>query len=184
MSYVVAAPEMLAAMATKMASIGSALNAANAAAPTTQMLAAGADEVSAAVATLFAGNAQAYQAVSAEAAPFHDQFVLALRGAVGCRLRQQRPHRSAADPEDPGHRTRRGRDHPAPEFIPAVRPRNSVSSVPIPGHSTRSQQPSTARMARPRMELARAQRHFTRPGPYRPHSLRRHAADGIHHRLH
>src|SRR5258707_7428233 len=50
MSYVVAVPELLSAAATDVAGIGSALNSANAAAalPTTQLLAAAADEVSAA----------------------------------------------------------------------------------------------------------------------------------------
>ncbi|WP_264917380.1 PE family protein, partial [Mycobacterium kiyosense] len=77
MSYVIAAPEWVAAAASDLAGIGSTLGAANAAAaiPTTALLAAGADEVSAAVATLFAGHAQAYQALSTYAATFHDQFV-------------------------------------------------------------------------------------------------------------
>ncbi|WP_156767293.1 PE family protein, partial [Mycobacterium sp. E796] len=38
------------------------------------MLAAGADEVSAALATLFSGHAQEFQALGAEAALFHQQF--------------------------------------------------------------------------------------------------------------
>lgn len=52
MSYVLATPEMVAAAANNLAQIGSTLSAANAAAlaPTTGVLAAGADEVSAAVA--------------------------------------------------------------------------------------------------------------------------------------
>lgn len=55
MSYVLATPEMVAAAANNLAQIGSTLSAANAAAlaPTTGVLAAGADEVSAAVASLF-----------------------------------------------------------------------------------------------------------------------------------
>ena len=54
MSYVIAAPESLAAAATDIAGIGSALSAANAtaAAPTTGALTAGADEVSEAIAGL------------------------------------------------------------------------------------------------------------------------------------
>src|SRR6516165_6845936 len=77
MSFVVVAPDMLAAAATDLESIGSALSAAHAAAsaPTVGVLAAGADEVSAALASLFSGHAQAYQALSAEAAAFHQQFV-------------------------------------------------------------------------------------------------------------
>jgi PE family len=55
MSFVIAVPEALAAVANDVANIGSALGTAHAAAaaPTTGVLAAGADEVSAAVAGLF-----------------------------------------------------------------------------------------------------------------------------------
>jgi hypothetical protein len=54
MSYLSAAPEFLASAATDLANIGSALTDANAAAaaPTTGLLAAGADEVSTVVASL------------------------------------------------------------------------------------------------------------------------------------
>jgi hypothetical protein len=64
--------------------IGAELNAAHAAAagPTTGLLAAGADEVSAAVAALFAEHGQAFQALSAQASAFHAQFVQALSGAA------------------------------------------------------------------------------------------------------
>ena len=64
MSYLVAAPDMLASVSTDLAGIGSSLSAANSAAmtPTTGVLAAGADEVSAAVASLFSSHAQQYQA--------------------------------------------------------------------------------------------------------------------------
>ena len=43
--------------------------------PTSGVLAAGADEVSATIAALFSSHAQAYQALSAQAASFHAQFV-------------------------------------------------------------------------------------------------------------
>jgi hypothetical protein len=77
MSYVNAAPEYVAAAATDLANIGSTISSANTAAlgPTSGVLAAGADEVSATVAALFDAHAQAYQALSAQAAYFHDQFV-------------------------------------------------------------------------------------------------------------
>ncbi|ESK76748.1 PE family protein [Mycobacterium tuberculosis variant bovis] len=84
---------MLASAATDLAGIGSALSAANAAAaaPTTAMLAACADEVSAVVASLFARHAQAYQALSLQATAFHQQFVpdRRWRGLCGCRSRQR-----------------------------------------------------------------------------------------------
>ena len=75
-----AAPEFLVSAASDLEGIRSALGAANAAAaaPTTGVLAAGADEVSAAIASLFSGHAQAYQTLSAQAATFHQQFVQAL----------------------------------------------------------------------------------------------------------
>ncbi len=85
MSFVVTIPEALAAVATDLAGIGSTIGTANAAAavPTTTVLAAAADEVSAAMAALFSGHAQAYQALSAQAALFHEQFVRALTAGAG-----------------------------------------------------------------------------------------------------
>ncbi|QLL08335.1 PE family protein [Mycobacterium vicinigordonae] len=78
MSYVIATPEYVAAAATDLANIGTAINDANAMAvgPTMGVLApAGADEVSTGIAALFGAHAQAFQAISAQAAAFHDQFV-------------------------------------------------------------------------------------------------------------
>ena len=85
MSFVIAAPEMMTAAATDLVSIGSTVSAANAAAAatTTEVLAAGADEVSAAIAALFGAQGQAYQALGAQAAAFHDEFVQALTAGVG-----------------------------------------------------------------------------------------------------
>lgn len=55
MSFVIAAPEVMAAAATDLANIGSSISAASAAAagPTMGILAAGADEVSVAISALF-----------------------------------------------------------------------------------------------------------------------------------
>ncbi|WP_156904726.1 PE family protein, partial [Mycobacterium kansasii] len=80
MSFVFAAPEALVAAAGDLATIGSTVGAANAAAAanTTSLLAAGADEVSAAIAALFGAHGQAYQVLSGQAAAFHQQFVQAL----------------------------------------------------------------------------------------------------------
>ncbi|OSC39900.1 PE family protein, partial [Mycobacterium decipiens] len=85
MSYLIAAPEMLTAAATDLANIGSSISAANAAAapPTTALVAAGADEISARIAALFGAHAQAYQVLSAQAAMFHEQFVRALSTGAG-----------------------------------------------------------------------------------------------------
>ena len=70
MSFVIAAPETVASAAADVAGIGSSLSAANVAvaAPTTRVLAAAGDEVSAAIASLFSSHGQEYQALSAQAA--------------------------------------------------------------------------------------------------------------------
>jgi hypothetical protein len=84
MSFVVASPAAVTAATTDLANIGSTIEAANAAAaaPTTGELAAAADQVSAAVAALFSGHAQAYQAVGTQVAEFHAQFVQTLTAAA------------------------------------------------------------------------------------------------------
>ena len=77
MSFVTTQPEQLAAAAGELAGIGSQMNAQNAAAaaPTTGVAPAAADEVSALTAAQFAAHAQTYQAVSAQAAAIHEMFV-------------------------------------------------------------------------------------------------------------
>ncbi|MCV7101166.1 PE family protein, partial [Mycobacterium palustre] len=84
MSFVFATPEYLAAAATDLSNIGSAISSANAAAlaPTSGVLAPGADEVSASIAALFGAHSQAYQALSAQAALFHQQFVNLMSGGA------------------------------------------------------------------------------------------------------
>ena len=76
---------MMASAPADLAGIESALSAAHAAAATstTQLLAAGADEVSAAIAGLFSSHGQDFQALSAQASAFHGQFVRALSAAGG-----------------------------------------------------------------------------------------------------
>ncbi|POY04408.1 PE-PGRS family protein, partial [Mycobacterium kansasii] len=85
MSFVVAAPEWIATTASDLAGIGSALTAANAAAalPTTAIVAAAEDEVSAAIAAVFGSHAQGYQALSAQMSAFHQQFVAGLTAGAG-----------------------------------------------------------------------------------------------------
>ncbi|WP_459758652.1 PE family protein, partial [Mycobacterium riyadhense] len=80
MSFVMAAPEMMAAVAADVANIGLIISAANAAAvvPTTEMQVAANDEISLAVAAVFSEHARAYQELSWQAARFCDQFVQAL----------------------------------------------------------------------------------------------------------
>ena len=83
MTFLIAAPATVAATATELAGIGSALSVAHAAAaiPTTALLPAAGDEVSGAIASLFSGYAKVYQSLNAQAATFHQRFVQALDGA-------------------------------------------------------------------------------------------------------
>jgi PE family len=85
MPFLSTQPDLLAVAASDLAGIGAALNAASnaAAAPTTGVAAAGADEVSAAVAALFGAHANRYQSMSAQAAALHSQFVQTMAAAGG-----------------------------------------------------------------------------------------------------
>src|ERR1700758_3393655 len=85
MSSLIAVPELITTAATDLSNIGSTLSAATAPAapPTTGVLAAAEDEVSAAIAAVFSAHGQGFQALGAQAAAFHDQFVQAL--TVGAR---------------------------------------------------------------------------------------------------
>ncbi len=85
MSYVTTQPEMLAAAAGNLAGIGAQVSAENtaAAAPTTGVIPAAADEVSALTAAQFAAHAALYQAVSTQAAAVHEMFVNTLNGSAG-----------------------------------------------------------------------------------------------------
>lgn len=85
MSFVLLVPELMDDAASDLSGIGSAVNAAHAAAVarTTGVLAAAEDEVSAAIATLFSQYATGYQALSAQAAAFHAQLVQTLNAGAG-----------------------------------------------------------------------------------------------------
>jgi len=84
-SLLVVAPEFLTSATAEVESMASTLNAAHlaAAVPTTDLAAAAGDEVSAAIAALFAGYGQEYQALGARASAFEQQFVQALSSAAG-----------------------------------------------------------------------------------------------------
>ncbi|WP_204081250.1 PE family protein [Mycobacterium riyadhense] len=84
MSFVFVTPDLLAISASDLAGIGSAIGAANAAmaTPSTAVVAVAADDVSTAVASLFSGYAQSYQALGGQAGAFHDQFVRTLNAAA------------------------------------------------------------------------------------------------------
>lgn len=85
MSYGTTQPQALSSAATSLQGIGSAVSAQNtaAAAATTGVVPAAADEVSALTAAQFAAHAQMYQAVSAQAAAIHEMFVSTLGTSAG-----------------------------------------------------------------------------------------------------
>jgi hypothetical protein len=85
MSFVTTQPEALTSAAGALQGIGSSMSAqsAAAAAPTTGVVPAAADEVSALTAAQFAAHAQMYQAVSAQAAAIHEMFVNTLGTSAG-----------------------------------------------------------------------------------------------------
>ena len=84
-TFLIAAPEALAAASADLTGIGETIREATAsAAPaTTGIVAAAADEVSGAIAQLFGSYAQEYQALGAQAALFQEQFVQALSAGAG-----------------------------------------------------------------------------------------------------
>ena len=85
MSFVTTQPGLLTEAAGNLAGIGSAMDAENsaAAAATTGVIPAAADEVSALTAAQFAAHAQMYQVISAQAEAVHDMFVNTLGTSAG-----------------------------------------------------------------------------------------------------
>ncbi|SOJ52654.1 PE family protein PE3 [Mycobacterium simulans] len=84
MTNLLAAPEIMTAVAADIESIGSTISAASAAAaaPTSTLLAAASDEVSAAIANLFGAHGQEFQAVIDQVEAYHAQFQQALAAAA------------------------------------------------------------------------------------------------------
>ena len=85
MTFVTTQPDMLTSAAGQLQDVGTAIAAQNAAiaTPTTGVVPAAADEVSALTAAQFASHAQTYQEVSAQAAAMHDMFVRILSASAG-----------------------------------------------------------------------------------------------------
>lgn len=88
MSLLVVAPETVRVAAQGLAGIHDALAqaTATAAVPTTAVLAAAEDEVSAGIAAAFGAFGQQYQSISAQAQVFHQQFVAVLNAGAGAYL--------------------------------------------------------------------------------------------------
>jgi len=87
-SFLVAVPEALQGAAQDLAGIGSTLSeaTAGAAVPTTGIVAAAEDEISAAIAKIFGNYGQEFQALSAQAQAFHAQFANSLHAGAGAYL--------------------------------------------------------------------------------------------------
>jgi hypothetical protein len=85
MSFVTTHPEALASAAGDLQNIGASVAAGNtaAAAPTTGVIPAAADEVSALTAAQFAAHGALYQALSAQATAIHELFVSTLGISAG-----------------------------------------------------------------------------------------------------
>ncbi len=85
MSFLVAEPESVTAAAGNLAGIGATIEEANAAAAarTTAITAAAADDVSLAIAEMFGTYGQQFHTLSADAAAFHSEFVTLLSGGAG-----------------------------------------------------------------------------------------------------
>ncbi len=85
MSYITTDPALLAAAAGDLHGIGATVTAGNAAAaaPTTAIVPAAADEVSALTAARFAAHAQLYQEISVQAAAVHEMIVATLSANAG-----------------------------------------------------------------------------------------------------
>lgn len=84
MSLLSITPDIVAGASEDLADLGSALRGAVAAAATqtTSITAPAADEVSAAITAVFGTHAEGFQALSAKAAAFHDDFVNLLNGGA------------------------------------------------------------------------------------------------------
>lgn len=104
MSYVTTLPEALSAAAGQLQGIGSALAAQNAAvaAPTTGVVPAAADEVSALQAAQFSAYGSLYQTVSAQAMAVHEMFVNTLGASADSYAATEAANAAAAGPSVSG----------------------------------------------------------------------------------
>ncbi len=85
MSFISVAPDVMTAASANLADIGSSVRAAHAAAvaQTTAIAAPAADEVSVAITSFFGTAGREFQALGAQAAAYHDDFVGALNAGIG-----------------------------------------------------------------------------------------------------
>jgi hypothetical protein len=128
MSSLITQPQLIATAATDLAEVNSVIDAAKAAAagPTTGLVAAAQDEVSAAVAALFGGYGKEYHALLKQAAAFHGEFAAALAGAGGTYAQAEVANASALLEDPAGVITlvlgASGYPIPSPEYIEGIPP--------------------------------------------------------------
>ncbi|SOJ55584.1 PE family protein PE13 [Mycobacterium simulans] len=98
MSFVNAYPELLSAAASNLQSIGAAFSVGNAAAagPTTAVVPAAADEVSALTAAHFAAHAQRYQALATRAVRIQQSLAATLAASGGSYAETEAANATAA----------------------------------------------------------------------------------------
>jgi hypothetical protein len=99
MSFVTTQPAELMAAADNLQGIGSSMATQNAAAavPTTGVIPAAADEVSALTAAQFATHAEMYQVIGAQATAIHQMFVDALSTSAGSYAATEAANATAVD---------------------------------------------------------------------------------------
>ncbi|KQH76283.1 hypothetical protein AO501_29100 [Mycobacterium gordonae] len=104
MSFVITSPEALAAAAATLRALGSGLAAENAAAAasTTGVIPAAADQVSALLATQFGAYGTLYQQVNAQAQAVHDMFVTVLGASAGSYGTAESSNSAATSSAPPG----------------------------------------------------------------------------------
>ncbi len=98
MSFVTTRPEELTTAAGALRGLGAGMAAGNAAAaaPTTGVVPAAADEVSALTAAQFSAHGELYQAISAQAAAIHEMFVNTLGVSAASYLAAEAANAAAA----------------------------------------------------------------------------------------
>ncbi len=174
MSFVTTVPELLLAAAGQLQAIGSAVSAANgiAAFPTTGVIPAAADEVSAMTAARFSAYGQQYQAISAEASMIHERFVDSLRlGADSYATTEAANATQAAGghvaPTSPqwhgggygSHATPYGRGNYGAQAAPAAPAERVAPAHPaptVPAQHVAPARPAPAQHVAPAQQVARA----------------------------
>ncbi|CAM2852674.1 PE family protein [Mycobacterium intermedium] len=103
MSFVIATTELVQGATTQLAAIGTSLAEASAAVsgPTTAIATAAQDEVSLAIAALFANFGREFQTVNGQAQAFHSRFVNLLNSSAGAYASAEAVNAAAATSVDP-----------------------------------------------------------------------------------